>query len=108
MTGSAMCISQYKDQLRHHLAIFLRDDLISWQIPEELDDEIEWKKKLRVTVETGVNFFIEKVKAVAPALQVTDKNLFNIPINKKVTELIEQAQDPLNLCQMDPLWQPWI
>jgi len=30
-----------------------------------------------------------------------------VTVNKKVNELIEMAESPENLAQMDPTWHPW-
>jgi hypothetical protein len=53
--------------------MFLRDELIDWKIPPEIDDEVEWKKKLRSTVDPGVATILERIKNLAPPIQTSDK-----------------------------------
>jgi len=116
MTAAAMCLSLYKEQLRHQLVVYLREEFFAWQCPEELDTppenrkpeaEMEWKRLMKAAVEINSTTILERIKALGPPPQ-PDKSLFLIPINKKISQLIDVAQDQENISQMDPTWSPWI
>jgi phosphatidylinositol kinase/protein kinase (PI-3 family) len=107
MTATAMCLDQYQDQLKHHLAIFLRDDLIAWQSTDEaaMDQEeedkqkdTENKKKLKSTVEANTADIIEKIKAlvVSPAQPHFSEKvflpLFLFLILERMEQLLQQHQ----------------
>jgi hypothetical protein len=121
--------SRLQDQLRHQLTIFLHDDFVCWQSPhlqqeedrENQDKKVDWahKKKAKSVAEANASLVLERIKALAPLQQqekVTQllwhsqclKSLFLIPINKKITQLIEIAQDENNINLMNPTWEPWI
>jgi len=123
MTAAALCFNQYKDQLKHHLMIFLRDDIIAWQSSDEIIDnetrdiqaENEAKKKLKVTVEENTKVILDRIKDLAtPAINAHnltaagEKAVPTTPINKAITDLIEEAQSSQNVAQMDPTWMPWV
>lgn len=101
MTATAMCLAHYKEQLRHHIAIFLRDELSTHS-----EADAESKKKFRTLVDSNTEKVLERIGTLSPTLTL-DKSSFTIPINKKITELIANAQHPESLSQLDPIWHPW-
>ncbi len=86
MTATAMCLSHYKEQLKHHLSLFLRDDLIAWQstdneVQEREDDratQAEHKKKLKATIETNLTAIMERIKTAVVPMQA-DNNKVPVP-----------------------------
>ncbi|RVW51691.1 putative PI3/PI4-kinase family protein C1F5.11c [Vitis vinifera] len=106
---SAMCaaaqavISPKQSQhLWHQLAMFFRDELLSWSWRRPLGmplgpvpgggslNPIDFKHKITSNVEQEEN-------AVDPPHSV----------QRGVTEMVEAALTPRNLCMMDPTWHPW-
>eukprot|EP01114_Cavostelium_apophysatum_P014185 TRINITY_DN3613_c0_g1_i5.p1 TRINITY_DN3613_c0_g1~~TRINITY_DN3613_c0_g1_i5.p1 ORF type:complete len:3612 (+),score=1106.25 TRINITY_DN3613_c0_g1_i5:200-11035(+) len=118
-SGTAMCFAHYKDQLKHQLTLFLRDEIIAWQTTtEDLEAEsnvaarekrsdFDARKKLKVLVESNVSTILDRIKNVAPTMQF-DKNSFTVPINSEVSKLIELAQNESNISQMKPTWFPFM
>jgi phosphatidylinositol kinase/protein kinase (PI-3 family) len=119
MSSAALCFSHYKDQIKDHLTLFLREDYLDWQSSDELlynesekdkSMEVEIKKKVADAVELNVNSVLEKIKSLESpaAYSPEDKHLYNIPINKRVMELIDAAQHPSRISQTDPTWLNFI
>jgi len=112
ITAAALCLSHYKDQLKHQLVLYLKEDLTALDPPVEYFDgenprkkeEADFRKKLRTRVEANTNTILEKIKSLTPTV-LPDKP--TIPMNKKLMELIEISQMPENLSQMNAAWLPF-
>lgn len=121
---SAMCsaaqavVSPKQNQhLWHHLAMFFRDELLSWSWRRPLGMPLAPVAggglnpadfKLKVT--TNVDHVIGRIKSIAPqTLSDEDENAMDPPqsVQRGVAELVEAALSPRNLCMMDPTWHPW-
>ncbi|GAB2282828.1 hypothetical protein Dimus_017364 [Dionaea muscipula] len=118
---SAMCsaaqavVSPKQSQhLRYHLAMFFRDELLSWSwrrpigipIPPLGLNPAEFKLK----VTANVDHAISRLNAIAPqSFSEEEENAVDPPqsVQRGVTELVEAALSPRNLCVMDSTWHPW-
>lgn len=122
---SAMCaaaqavISPKQTQhLWHQLAMFFRDELLSWSWRRPLGiplasfaasgsfNPVEFKLKVTTNVENVIN----RINGIAPqSYSEEDENPMDPPqsVQRGVTELVEAALTPRNLCMMDPTWHPW-
>ncbi|XP_059645489.1 uncharacterized protein LOC132287044 [Cornus florida] len=121
---SAMCAaaqavvsSKQTQHLWHHLAMFFRDELLSWSWRRPLGismgpvgggslNPIEFKQK----VTTNVEHVISRINGIAPQyISEEEENGVDPPqsVQRGVTELVEAALTPRNLCMMDPTWHPW-
>ncbi|XP_010268349.1 PREDICTED: transformation/transcription domain-associated protein-like [Nelumbo nucifera] len=122
---SAMCsaaqavVSPKQSQhLWHQLAMFFRDELLSWSWKRPLGmpsapvavggslNPTEFKHK----VTTNVEHVIGRIKGIAPQyFSEEEENAMDPPqsVQRGVTELVEAALTPRNLCMMDPTWHPW-
>uniref|UniRef100_A0A5B6YTI9 Putative transcription-associated protein 1 n=1 Tax=Davidia involucrata TaxID=16924 RepID=A0A5B6YTI9_DAVIN len=122
---SAMCaaaqavVSPKQNQhLWHHLAMFFRDELLSWSWRRPLGmplapvvgggslNPVDFKQK----VTTNVEHVIGRINGIAPQyLSEEEENAVDPPqsVQRGVTELVEAALTPRNLCMMDPTWHPW-
>ncbi|XP_043711461.1 transformation/transcription domain-associated protein-like [Telopea speciosissima] len=105
--------------LWHHLAMFFRDELLSWSWRRPLQmpsappapaggclNPMDFKLK----VTTNVDHVIGRIKGVAPQNFLEEEdNAMEPPqsVQRGVTELVEAALMPRNLCMMDPTWHPW-
>ncbi|GAB4848475.1 hypothetical protein Ancab_003180 [Ancistrocladus abbreviatus] len=122
---SAMCsaaqavVSPKQGQyLWHHLAMFFRDELLSWSWRRPLGmplapvagggslNPAEFKNK----VTTNVENVIGRISGIAPqSFCEEEENVMEPPqsVQRGVTELVEAALSPRNLCVMDSTWHPW-
>ncbi|CAL9045632.1 unnamed protein product [Musa banksii] len=101
----------------HHLAMFFRDELLSWSWRRPLGippapvaaggiNPLDLEQK----VTTNVDHVIVRIKAIAPqCFPEEDDNTTDPPqsVQRGVTDLVEAALEPRNLCMMDPTWHPW-
>ncbi|KAH9611581.1 hypothetical protein KSS87_004438 [Heliosperma pusillum] len=121
---SAMCsaaqavVSPKQNQhMWHHLAMFFRDELLSWSwrrplgmplapVPGGGLSPADFKHKVTINVEQ----VIARINGIAPqSLSEEDENAMDPPqsVQRGVAELVEAALSPRNLCMMDPTWHPW-
>ncbi|XP_074308594.1 transcription-associated protein 1-like isoform X2 [Silene latifolia] len=121
---SAMCsaaqavVSPKQNQhLWHHLAMFFRDELMSWSwrrppgmplapVPGGCLSPADFKYRVTANVE----LVIERINGIAPqSLSEEDENAMDLPqsVQRGMAELVEAALSPRNLCMMDPTWHPW-
>ncbi|RWV99280.1 hypothetical protein GW17_00037820 [Ensete ventricosum] len=109
--------------------MFFRDELLSWSWRRPLGippapvaaggiNPLDLEQK----VTTNVDHVIARIKAIAPqcfpeevcsfspcCLLSLDDNTTDPPqsVQRGVTDLVEAALEPRNLCMMDPTWHPW-
>ncbi|XP_042493905.1 transformation/transcription domain-associated protein-like isoform X1 [Macadamia integrifolia] len=122
---SAMCAAAQAvvspkqiQHLWHHLAMFFRDELLSWSWRRPLQMPSSpapaggslspMDFKLKVT--TNVEHVVGRIKGVAPHnFSEEEDNAMDPPqsVQRGITELVEAALMPRNLCMMDPTWHPW-
>lgn len=122
---SAMCAAaqavvspKQSQHLWHHLAMFFRDELLSWSWRRPLGmplapvvgggnmNPIDFKQKIT----TNVDHVIDRINGIAPQyVSEEEENAVDPPqsVQRGVTELVEAALTPRNLCMMDPTWHPW-
>ncbi|KAK9136460.1 hypothetical protein Syun_015790 [Stephania yunnanensis] len=117
-TAQAVVSPKQSQHLWHQLAMFFRDDLLSWSWRRPLGipsapisaggslNPLDFKHK----VTTNVEHVIERIKGIAPQyVEEVRENAMDPPqsVQRGVTELVEAALTPRNLCMMDPTWHPW-
>ncbi|KAM6591803.1 hypothetical protein CsatA_014408 [Cannabis sativa] len=123
---SAMCAAsqavvspKQSQHLWHQLAMFFRDELLSWSWRRPLGmpiaplvggsssmNPMDFKQK----VTTNVDNVINRISGIAPQyFSEEEENTVDPPqsVQRGVTELVEAALTPRNLCMMDPTWHPW-
>ncbi|KAK4416821.1 Transformation/transcription domain-associated protein [Sesamum alatum] len=121
---SAMCAAaqavvspKQSQHLWHHLAMFFRDELISWSWRRPLGmplapvgsgslNNVDLKQKIT----TNVEHVIGRINGIAPQyISEEEENGVDPPqsVQRGVAELVEAALTPRNLCMMDPTWHPW-
>ncbi|XP_043814591.1 transformation/transcription domain-associated protein isoform X2 [Manihot esculenta] len=122
---SAMCaaaqavVSPKQNQhLWHQLAMFFRDELLSWSWRRPLGmpmapvagggnmNPVDFKHKVTANVDHVIN----RISGIAPQfLSEEEENAVDPPqsVQRGVAELVEAALTPRNLCMMDPTWHPW-
>ncbi|KZV22547.1 transformation/transcription domain-associated protein-like [Dorcoceras hygrometricum] len=106
---SAMCAAaqavvspKQSQHLWHHLAMFFRDELISWS----------WRRPLGMplapVVGGGVLNNVDLKQKVSTNVE-HEENGIDPPqsMQRGVAELVDAALTPRNLCMMDPTWHPW-
>ncbi|KAK3007679.1 hypothetical protein RJ639_014816 [Escallonia herrerae] len=122
---SAMCaaaqavVSPKQNQhIWHHLAMFFRDELLSWSWRRPLGmplapvvgggslNPVDFRQK----ISTNVDHVIGRISGIAPQyVSEEEENVVDPPqsLQRGVTELVEAALTHRNLCMMDPTWHPW-
>ncbi|WVZ66880.1 hypothetical protein U9M48_016041 [Paspalum notatum var. saurae] len=120
---SAMCsaaqsvVSPKQSQhIWHHLAMFFRDELLSWSwrrplipsvpVASGMSNPLDFQQKVINNVEN----VISRIKSISPHyLADEEENATEPPqsVQRGVTELVEAALSSRNLCMMDPTWHPW-
>ncbi|GLU19769.1 hypothetical protein SLE2022_359970 [Rubroshorea leprosula] len=122
---SAMCAAaqavvspKQSQHLWYQLAMFFRDELLSWSWRRPLGMPIapvaggstlnpaDFKHK----VTTNVDAVIGRIKGIAPQFfSEEEENIADPPqsVQRGVNELVESALTARNLCMMDPTWHPW-
>lgn len=122
---SAMCAAAQAvvspKQIQHlwyQLAMFFRDELLSWSWRRPLGmpmapvagagnlNPTEFKHKIIANVESVIG----RINEIAPqCVSEEEENALEPPqsVQRGVTELVEAALTPRNLCMMDPTWHPW-
>lgn len=98
--------------------MFFRDELLSWSWRRPLGmplapvvgggnmNPIDFKQKIT----TNVDHVIDRINGIAPQyVSEEEENAVDPPqsVQRGVTELVEAALTPRNLCMMDPTWHPW-
>ncbi|XP_072974683.1 uncharacterized protein [Typha angustifolia] len=121
---SAMCaaaqsvvLPKQSQHIWHHLAMFFRDELLSWSwrrplgipavpVAAGMINPLDFEQK----VITNVEHVINRIKGIAPHYPSDEEDNTTEPpqsVQKGVTDLVESALAPRNLCMMDPTWHPW-
>ncbi|XP_024180311.1 transformation/transcription domain-associated protein isoform X2 [Rosa chinensis] len=122
---SAMCAAaqavvspKQSQHLWHQLAMFFRDELLSWSWRRPLGmpmapfsgggsmNPADFKQKVINNVEHVIN----RINGIAPQyFSEEEENAMEPPqsVQRGVTELVEAALTPRNLCMMDPTWHAW-
>ncbi|XWS33857.1 hypothetical protein CRYUN_Cryun22dG0119000 [Craigia yunnanensis] len=122
---SAMCAAaqavvspKQTQHLWYQLAMFFRDELLSWSWRRPLGmplapaagggslNPVDFKHK----VTTNVENVIGRISGIAPqCFSEEEENVMDPPqsVQRGVTELVDAALLPRNLCMMDPTWHPW-
>lgn len=122
---SAMCsaaqavVSPKQSQhLWYQLAMFFRDELLSWSWRRPLGvsmaplaaggslNPTDFKQK----VTTNVDNVIGRIGGISPqCFSEEEENAVEPPqsVQRGVSELVEASLNPRNLCMMDPTWHPW-
>ncbi|VFQ99863.1 unnamed protein product [Cuscuta campestris] len=118
-TAQAVVSPKQIQHLWYHLAMFFRDELVSWSWRRPIGmggcpvvttagnlTPVELKQKIT----TNVEHVIGRVNEIAPQfISEEDENAMDPPqsVQRGVAELVEAALTPRNLCMMDPTWHPW-
>jgi len=120
MTGTALCLNHHKDQLRHQLGLFIHDNLIDWHVqhnpnhdpsstaPADKKADMELRRKVLGIVDSNVDSILTHITSLVPSVTELEKTKFTLPLNKKISELIDSAQSVDGISMMDPSWMPWI
>ncbi|XP_047310383.1 transformation/transcription domain-associated protein-like [Impatiens glandulifera] len=116
--SQAVISPKQSQHLWHHLAMFFRDELLSWSWRRPLGMPLApvvggggggmnpADFKLKVT--TNVDQVIGRIKGISPQyFSEEEDNGVDQSVQKGVIELVEAALTPRNLCMMDPTWHPW-
>lgn len=115
--AQAVVMPKQSQHLWFVLAMFFRDELLSWswrrplgmpsaQIAAGGINPLDFEQK----VTTNVEHVIGRIKGIAPQFSSEeDDNATDPPVSvqKGVTDLVEAALAPRHLCMMDPTWHPW-
>ncbi|MCL7050221.1 hypothetical protein MKW94_020144 [Papaver nudicaule] len=116
--AQAVVSPEQSQHLWHQLAMFFRDELLTWSWRRPLGmptapvapggsmNPLDFKHKVTINVENVVG----RIKNIAPQYYSEEEDNSMEPpqsVQRGVTELVEAALTPRNLCLMDPTWHPW-
>eukprot|EP00262_Sarcandra_glabra_P008640 TRINITY_DN22230_c0_g1_i1.p1 TRINITY_DN22230_c0_g1~~TRINITY_DN22230_c0_g1_i1.p1 ORF type:complete len:140 (-),score=22.22 TRINITY_DN22230_c0_g1_i1:253-615(-) len=115
--AQAVVSPKQSQHIWHQLAMFFRDELLSWSWRRPLGmpsapvaaggiNSLDFEQK----VTTNVEHVVARIKGIAPQyFSEEEENTTDPPqsVQRGVTDLIEAALTPRNLCMMDPTWHPW-
>ncbi|XP_022741614.1 transformation/transcription domain-associated protein-like isoform X2 [Durio zibethinus] len=116
--AQAVVSPKQTQHLWYHLAMFFRDELLSWSWRRPLGmplaaaagggslNPVDFKHK----VTTNVENVIGRISGIAPQFfSEEEENVMDPPqsVQRGVSELVDAALLPRNLCMMDPTWHPW-
>lgn len=87
-------------ELEQHLSVFVRDEMIFWFTQAHRSGLGE--AQLREKVQLNSDMIIKKTASLAQPGQG------NLPANQTVIDLVSKAANPMNLCQLDHLWMPYL
>jgi len=111
MTAIVICLYEGKVNFLNHLNLYIQDEYLI-AAGASFTGSAQQKKELKEKIAHNTQIILQKIHQLSPnsILSMSADKTKNGPINKKVTELIQQAINPQNLSQMtlDPNWQPWI
>eukprot|EP00897_Mesotaenium_endlicherianum_P005503 jgi/Mesen1/4981/ME000248S04265 len=122
MCASAQAIVAPKSaHVQHQLAMFFRDDLISWSWRRPAGQQPMGgggglsTAELKQKVSANIDGVMERLNRIAPQSYVPEDDggegngapPVPVSVQKGVIELVEAALRPRNLCLMDPTWHPW-
>ncbi|CAH8274165.1 unnamed protein product [Arabidopsis lyrata] len=116
--SQAVFSSKQNEHLRYQLAMFFRDELLSWfgrrplgvTVPPAAGIATLSSAELKHKVNSNVDDVIGRIRGIAPQYcSEEDENSVEPPqsVQRGVSELVEAALSPRNLCMMDPTWHPW-
>ncbi|CAN8229179.1 unnamed protein product [Cochlearia groenlandica] len=116
--SQAVFSSKQNEHLRYQLAMFFRDELLSWfgrrppgvPIPSVAGIATLSSDELKHKVNSNVDDVLGRIRGIAPQyFSEEDENSVEPPqsVQRGVNELVEAALSPRNLCMMDPTWHPW-
>ncbi|XP_078446328.1 phosphatidylinositol 3- and 4-kinase family protein with FAT domain-containing protein isoform X2 [Wolffia australiana] len=121
---SAMCAaaqaivsSKQSNHIWYQLGMFFRDELLSWSwrrplgLPSAaLGPGIINPADFQHKVNANVDDVISRVKSISPLYSDEEEENTTDPpqsVQRGVSELVDAALSPRNLCMMDPTWHPW-
>lgn len=120
MSAAAQAVVSPKQSqhLWHHLAMFFRDELLSWSWRKPLGMPLGPMvgasglnpADLKQKITTNVEHVIGRINGIGPQyISEEEENGVDPPqsVQRGVAELVEAALTPRNLCMMDPTWHPW-
>jgi len=103
MTASAVCLTEMKTHIENHLKLYLWDDVMSYQVSTSTT-ESHLKEQIKGKVAANLATIMQRISSFS---QTSSHQPQLVTVHKKVNELIEMAESPEHLSQMDPTWHPW-
>ncbi|CAH9116378.1 unnamed protein product [Cuscuta epithymum] len=117
-TAQAVVSPKQIQHLWYHLAMFFRDELLSWSWRRQLGMPVGPvagagnlnPAELKQKITTNVEHVIGRVNVIAPQyISEEEENTMDPPqsVQRGVSDLVDAALSSRNLCMMDPTWHPW-
>ncbi|KAJ3121303.1 hypothetical protein HK098_003792 [Nowakowskiella sp. JEL0407] len=96
------CLTEPELDLDQYLCIFVRDELVAWQIQNSRPQPILDHSNFKDAVSQNVELIIKRAQSLscrAEREKVSENS--TIPVNQTILDLISTAVNPLKLAQMD-------
>ncbi len=97
-------LSEPSNEMYDYLAIFIRDELLSWQQMGRKAPVSD--QQLREYVNQNVDLLMKRAQTLSCKLEREQEIERVEPINQTILDLISQAVNPLKLSQMDLAFLP--
>lgn len=72
----------------------------------DINPESPTNEEIKVNMETIIVFVNKAVNSIMSRLNSI--SYFDNVESNKMSTLVQAAQNPDNLCRMDPAWHPWV
>ncbi|GFR40173.1 hypothetical protein Agub_g730, partial [Astrephomene gubernaculifera] len=120
MANAAQALAARGSNAQHFLALFFRDDIVAWAARRSSKQAFSMKNEtLQSLVLRNTSMVLERIQRTCPVQPSEDPTppgqqpagrpspLLTVPLLPYIVELIAAAQEPKNLCRMEPTWHPW-
>lgn len=84
----------------------LKDEKMSMESNGDINPESPTNEEIKVNMETIIVFVNKAVNSIMSRLNSI--SYFDNVESNKMSTLVQAAQNPDNLCRMDPAWHPWL
>eukprot|EP00898_Chlorokybus_atmophyticus_P003741 jgi/Chlat1/4368/Chrsp29S04524 len=118
IAAAAQAVLDPQTNVQHYLAMHFRDELIAWSarrqpgVTPTASSAYMPPRELRLKVQANLEPVEQRIKSIAPQEQLDEASAQSEgqqlrSIQRSVSELVEAALSPKNLCMMEPTWHPW-
>ncbi|CAO3644378.1 unnamed protein product [Mucor hiemalis] len=105
LMATARSLTEPELELDQYLSLFIRDELISWNVSNHRSVT---DTQFRERVQTNVNQIMAKAQFLSSRMEVTDNVNSDKPVSQNIIDLISQASNPQKMAQMECTWMPWL
>jgi transformation/transcription domain-associated protein len=102
----SLALNNQKERLVNILRMFMMEELCSWQNIKCGRFDFDYTTSMSA-LRSKVDENVGKITKKLDNLIVSEDDPLEVPVNQKISNLIEEARNPQNLAEMSPTWFPW-